>query len=130
MTVTFELGVGGPGYIALNHFGAFIRAAYGHEPYLVGSATQGKAWRDVDVRLILPDDEFDVLFGPVRPFGLNPRWSLVTAGVSALGKEWTGLPIDFQIQPMTHANQRYPDGFRQPLGIWVPSSVSQEGGKP
>lgn len=126
----FKLGVGGPGYIALNHFGALILAAYGHEPYLVGSATRGKTWRDVDVRLILPDDEFDALFGSVRPFGLNPRWSLITAGISALGQQWTGLPIDFQIQPMTHANERYPSEFRQPLGIWIASPEPDGYGTP
>jgi len=113
-----ELGVGGPGFVHLNHFGALINEAYGHMPYLVGSATRGKQWRDVDVRLILPDDEFDVLFGSQRPFGLGARFSLLCAAISALGEKYTGLPIDFQFQPQTHANDKYPEGFRQPLGLW------------
>lgn len=111
------IGVGGPGYVRLNAFGALIREAYDHVPYLVGSAIRGKVWRDVDVRLMLPDEEFNALFGSQRPFGLNPLFSLLSAGVSALGKEMTGLPIDFQFQPVSHANEHY-DGFRQPLGIW------------
>jgi hypothetical protein len=111
------LGVGGPGYVALHHFGAFIREAYDEVPYLVGSATRGKQWRDVDVRLILPDERFDALFGSQRPFGLNAHFALLSAAISALGEKYTGLPIDFQFQPMTHANKNY-DGFRQPLGIW------------
>lgn len=113
-----ELGVGGPGYVHLNHFGSLIRDAYGHVPYLVGSATRGKQWRDVDVRLILPDDEFDVMFGSQRPFGLGAQFCLLSAAISALGEKYTGLPIDFQFQPQTHANEQYPQGFRQPLGIW------------
>jgi len=112
------LGVGGPGYVHLNHFGSLIRAAYGHVPYLVGSAVRGKQWRDVDVRLILPDDEFDSMFGAQRPFGLGAQFSLLCAAISALGEKYTGLPIDFQFQPQTHANEQYPEGFRQPLGIW------------
>jgi len=110
------LGVGGPGYVALNSFGALVREAYDHVPYLVGSAVRGKTWRDVDVRLILPDDEFAAMFGDA-PWGLNPLFCLLSAGISAWGKELTSLPIDFQFQPQTHANAKY-SGARQPLGIW------------
>jgi hypothetical protein len=117
-------GVGGPGYVRLNAFGALIREAYDHVPYLVGSAVRGKTWRDVDVRLILPDDEFQAMFGVGHGWGLNPLFCLLSAGVSALGKEMTGLPIDFQFQPQTHANEKYP-GARQPLGVWsTPIMVS------
>ena len=124
------IGVGGPGYAALNLFGQFIREAYGHMPYLVGSAIRGKVWRDVDVRLILPDEEFNALFGPQRPFGLNPLFSLLSASISALGERYTGLPVDFQFQPQTHANEHY-SGFRQPLGIWFPPApVSSERTEP
>ena len=125
--VPLVLGVGAPGYVRLNAFGALIREAYDHVPYLVGSAVRGKVWRDVDVRLMLPDDEFNAMFGSVRPFGLNPLFALLTAGISALGKEMTDLPIDFQFQPESHANKRY-DGVRQPLGIWFPSRTCPESG--
>jgi hypothetical protein len=111
------LGVGGPAYVALNLFGSLVLEAYGHNPFLVGSAVRGKVWRDVDVRLILPDEEFVGLFGGGEAFGLDPLFCLLSAGLSALGRELTGLPVDFQFQPLTYANERF-DGFRQPLGVW------------
>ncbi len=119
-----KLGVGGPGFVHLNHFGALINEAYGQVPYLVGSATVGKTWRDVDVRLILPDEEFNRRFGTQRPYGLDAEFALLCAGISALGERMTGLPIDFQFQPMTEANEKY-KGYRQPLGIWnYPARIS------
>ena len=110
-------GVGMPAALHLDAFGREIDAAFGHLPYLVGSASVGKVWRDVDVRLILPDDEFDALFPPVDP-GQFPDglWSLLCAAISELAKARTGLPVDFQIQRQTYANDRFP-GVRQALGL-------------
>lgn len=97
-----------PAGIWLTKFGTIIRDYFGHVPYHVGSSLDRKDWRDVDVRLILPDDEFEALFGTNRSAGTNRRLSAVTLAFSALGKEMTGLPVDFQIQPETHANEKYP----------------------
>lgn len=48
-----------PAAMKLDLFGDQVFMAFGHIPYLVGSAaTQKTGWRDVDVRLILPDDEW------------------------------------------------------------------------
>ncbi|MEU0098278.1 hypothetical protein [Streptomyces sp. NPDC006267] len=111
------VGVGMPAALHLEAFGREIEAAFGHLPYLVGSAAHGKTWRDVDVRLILPDDEFDALF-PVgaRPVHQDGKWGLLCAAISELGRVRTGLPIDFQIQRQSHANDRYP-GARLALGL-------------
>jgi hypothetical protein len=111
------VGVGMPAALHLDAFGREIDAAFGHLPCLVGTAAVGKQWRDVDVRLILPDDEFDNLFPPVEP-GQFPDglWGLLCAALSELGKLRTGLPIDFQIQRQTYANDRYP-GVRHALGL-------------
>lgn len=116
--MTVLIGVGNPGFTKLIHFGTLLHEAYGHMPYLVGSAAQGKKWRDVDVRLMLPDNEFKVLFGDVPHFSLTARWSLLTASISAYGEQVTGLPIDFQFQPLTRANEKY-DGPRIPIGVWL-----------
>ncbi|MFC7906434.1 hypothetical protein [Streptomyces nigra] len=119
MTVrrTGAIGVGMPAVLHLNAFGREIEAAFGHLPYLVGSAAVGKQWRDVDVRLMLPDDEFDALFpGHVKPGRCDGKWSLLCAAISELGRIRTGLPIDFQIQRTSDANERY-DGVRQALGL-------------
>lgn len=123
--MTLEIGVGGPGFTKLNHFGGFIKDAYGETPYLVGSAAVGKTWRDVDVRLMLPDARFDAMFGTFRPFGLGAMWCLLTASISALGTDMTGLPVDFQFQPVSHANERY-KGVRHPLGTWLPWPAREE----
>jgi hypothetical protein len=111
------IGVGMPAALHLDAFGREIEAAFGHLPYLVGTAAVGKQWRDVDVRLILPDDEFDHLFPPIEP-GRFPDglWSLLCAALSELGKQRTGLPVDFQIQRQSYANDRFP-GVRQALGL-------------
>lgn len=112
------IGVGMPAMLHLEAFGREIKDAFGHLPYLVGTAAISKTWRDVDVRLIVPDDEFEILFPQHRrPSRLDGRWGLMCAAISELARVRTGLPVDFQIQSMTHANTRYPKGARHPLGI-------------
>ncbi len=93
-----------PAGIWLTKFGTIVREYFGHVPYHVGSSLDSKTWRDVDVRLILPDFEFEALYGTNPSSGTNGRLAAITLAFSALGKEMTGLPIDFQIQPMSHAN--------------------------
>lgn len=121
MTTTRETGAAGVGMPALIHLDAFgreIDEAFGHLPFLVGSAARSKQWRDVDVRLILPDDEFDALFPRhTKPAFTDGRWSLMCAAIAELGRARTGLPIDFQIQRMTDANELYGGGVRHALGL-------------
>ncbi len=98
-----------PAGIWLTKFGVIVRDYFGHVPYQVGSSLDRKDWRDVDVRLILPDDEFTGRFGDIfRSAETDPKLAAITLAFSALGKEMTGLPIDFQIQPESHANKLYP----------------------
>jgi hypothetical protein len=98
-----------PAGIWLHKFGTIIRDYFGHIPYQVGSSLHTKEWRDVDVRLILPDDEFAERFGTTsRSAEVNTKLAAITLAFAALGKEMTGLPIDFQIQPQTWANEKYP----------------------
>lgn len=89
-----------------------IRQAFHAPPYLVGTAQTGRDYRDVDVRLILEDEPYDALAG-----------QLGVAGVAFLGIVFgeylaarTGLPVDFQIQRQTEANERHM-GPRNPLGV-------------
>jgi hypothetical protein len=93
---------------------ALIRDGFGHPPYLVGTAgigEKGQTYRDVDVRLILHDDEFDELFGD------SPKlWEAVCVGLTSWLVLQTGLPVDFQIQRMTEANENF-HGPRNPLGV-------------
>ena len=54
------MGVGMPYILKLQEFGGHLRRAFdGHMAYHVGSSLREKhGWRDVDVRLIIPDDEY------------------------------------------------------------------------
>lgn len=105
-------GVGMPALLLLQQFGRVIHDAYGVYPYLVGSVLEYKTVpRDVDVRLILPAKHPDL-----RTFGKPyTRWATICAALALLGKQLTGLPIDFQIQNSAVA-ARYSDGLYLPLG--------------
>jgi hypothetical protein len=85
-----------------------LRDAFG-TPYLVGSVFTRRDPRDIDVRLILPDDD-PTLSNPDRHRFLNHA---VTAYLTAL----TGLPIDFQFQSQTEAKGQEGEGLRGALGI-------------
>lgn len=115
------MGVGMPAYLYLEEFGSQVWAAFGYPPYHVGSSLTTKSdWRDVDVRLILPDDEYEALgLGkPNMPYR-NGKWVALCLAFSALGRQMTGLPIDFQIQQQTRANEEYAraDCPRSALGV-------------
>ncbi len=99
-----------PAGIWLTKSGVIVRDYFGHVPYHVGSSLHSKDWRDVDVRLILPDEEFAALFGANASAETNPKLGAITLAFAALGKEMTGLPIDFQIHPQGWANENYPGG--------------------
>lgn len=109
------MSTGMPAGIWLTKFGVIIRDYFGHIPYHVGSSLTTKQWRDVDVRLILADEEFKTLFGDGANAETNPKLAAITLAFSALGKEMTGLPIDFQIQPQSHANKVYGGKTRSAL---------------
>lgn len=108
------MSTGMPAGIWLIKFGEIVADYFGEAPYHVGSSLFSKDWRDVDVRLLLDDDEFERRFGDIHSTGHNAKLAAITLAFCALGREMTGLPIDFQIQPLYHANERYP-GSRSPL---------------
>lgn len=105
-------GVGMPETLWLQRFGQIVWSAFPEGGvYHVGSSLRRKrGWRDVDVRLMLPDDVYSAhgLGDPKHP-QRNARWCALTMAFSALGKQMTGLPIDFQIQQQTQANAEFDD---------------------
>ncbi len=106
----------GPARVMLERFASEVWSAFGHPPYLVGSSLVRGDFRDVDVRVILPDAAYARLIGLGDGLGVvASRFSALNLAFSVLGERMTGLPIDFQIQEMTAANRDYPDGRRQPL---------------
>lgn len=102
-----------------------IAEAFGTEPYLVGSLQERTAGprSDVDVRLILSDKKYDRL---IRTPQMR---TMLDLAFSAYLAEMTGLPVDFQIQRMTQANEH--KGQRNPLGrrslaSWVGDAAPSE----
>jgi hypothetical protein len=111
------MGVGMPAHLYLEEFGSQVWSAFGQPPYLVGSALENKTgWRDVDIRLILEDDLYEKweLGDPKYPFQ-NLKWVSLCMAYSALGRQMTGLPIDFQIQQQSLANEQH-KGHRSSIG--------------
>jgi hypothetical protein len=111
-------GVGMPAALKLGEFGQIVMDAWPDAIgcFHVGSSLFGKTWRDVDVRLMLDDEDFRAEFGADLPRHDLPRWRAMCRAYAALGEQMTGLPIDFQIHPMTWANDTYPEP-RSALGV-------------
>ena len=105
---------------------AFRETSYG--VYLVGSCLQGRDYRDVDVRLLMRDEAYDSMFG-IPPFQkgdgrMHALWSLMCLTTSEWLAKQSGLPVDFQIQRASTANEKYPNQPRLPLGIFYAPYVS------
>lgn len=89
--------------------------------YHVGSSLDRPDWRDVDVRMIMNDADFEVMFPGVLEhvyWEFNPRWLIMTGSISAWLSERTGLPIDFQFQPQSYANKKF-NGRRDCLNLKI-----------
>ena len=94
----------------LDHQCLMLRAA-GLRVYLVGSCISRPDYRDVDLRAIMEDGDFDAMFGKNKA-----RLGLMNTAVSEWLAARTGLPIDFQFQRQTEANAEY-DGERNAMGL-------------
>lgn len=119
------MSTGMPAGIWLTKFGVIVADYFGDVAYHVGSSLERKDWRDVDVRLILDDDEFERRFGKHHSAEFNPKLAAITLAFCALGKEMTGLPIDFQIQPRSWANERYPERRSALIELNIPTDLQQ-----
>jgi len=116
--------VGMPAYVLLHEFGSLVLDAFGNDDhfgiYQVGSSLTSKTWRDVDVRLMLSDEAYQryELGDPNHPH-MNARWWALVRAFACMGREMTGLPIDFQIQEQTYANLKFPspEHGRNALGM-------------
>ncbi len=120
-----------PGTLWLHEFGSQVWSAFGSPPYLVGSTLRQMLGEDVtpndvDIRVILPDDQYESLgLGDPKNPHRNARWVALVLAFSALGEKMTGLPIDFQIQQQTNANLTTKGNQRSAIGI-VPLRIKDE----
>lgn len=123
--------IGGAEYHNLTLACASLQDAFGHgHVFLVGSALKRRDYRDVDIRVILLDADFDRLFPTLKGGEGNPAldgfWSIICASVSEWLRARTTLPVDFQIQRMTQANKMYPraeDNPRSAIGLFLSRDV-------
>ncbi|MBN9497870.1 MAG: hypothetical protein J0H39_14025 [Alphaproteobacteria bacterium] len=92
----------------LRHACRSILESFGTPPMLVGSCLERADFRDVDLRLMMDDAEFDALFPGYDPsVGTCARLAFLNAAISSYLAARTGLPIDFQFQRRTEANEKY-----------------------
>ena len=112
--------IGAPACFALETACRQINEAFGdYGCYVVGSALDRPDWRDVDVRFIMSDEQFDAEFPHAgQCWEQDAKWLLLTVAISERLSKVTGLPIDFQIQPQTHANERH-KGKRNAVGLLI-----------
>lgn len=111
--------VGAPACFLLEQCCQHINDAFGNYGcFLVGSALEHQNWRDVDVRFIMDDERFEREFPDVagRNWEFDPKWLLLTVSISGWMSRQTGLPVDFQIQPQSHANEKH-SKTRSALGL-------------
>lgn len=117
-----------PHVFLLNQACLTLNRALGLGVYLVGSSLVKRDYRDVDVRAIVRDAEYQRMFPGIGIPQHHALWSLMCASISLYLEKLTGLPIDFQIQSMTEANTKYPTGERQALGLFVAESTPPSDG--
>lgn len=96
-----------PHFYNLNQACALINRAFDGTCYLVGSSLTKRDYRDVDVRLILDDAEYDRIFRAPDAGWLSAYWSLLCTSISLWLRQQADLPVDFQIQRMTQANENH-----------------------
>lgn len=92
-------------------------------PYLVGSCLTRPDFRDIDIRCILADEDFDRMFPPAEPRS-ERKLLLLNISLSRMIADQAQVPwpIDFQFQRQTEANAEFP-GQRNALGIrWAHES--------
>lgn len=96
----------------LDMWGRELRAMFNHTAYLVGSALVRPDYRDVDVRIVLPDDDIERLAAVVDLGRLHVALSVWGQKVTA------GLPIDCQVQSATEGETvvMAADHLIRPLG--------------
>ena len=109
------------GYFNLNAACAIINSAFegGFGCYLVGSSMERRDFRDVDVRYIMGDAEFDRMFPCGGDRAHSALWSLMCLSISLYLSQQSGLPVDFQIQRQTNANADNEGRPRSALGVFL-----------
>jgi hypothetical protein len=102
---------------ALVRWANTVRRVHGYRVYLCGSALTTASPRDWDIRCLVSDATFAQRFGAVGSWEyegrtgrwglIRARWSDVCVQLSKQGYRRTGLNVDCQIYPASHARRVY-----------------------
>jgi hypothetical protein len=106
-------------WYGLRRFANGMRGLYGLPVYLVGSALRpdNTSPRDIDIRIEMPDAEFEVRFGSVRRWldegaignWTQVRWRWSDECVKRSKQAWqeiSGL-VDFQVYPASYCRRLF-----------------------
>lgn len=104
-------------FYTLNHACKLLTKAFGQRTYLVGSCLERANYRDVDLRCILDDETFDFFFTSADNASGSARCKLMGVAMSEYLAKLTGLPIDFQFQRRTDANEEFDTAARHAIGM-------------
>jgi len=114
--------LGAPACFTLELACKHLNRAFPGRCYVVGSVLERPDFRDVDIRMMISDEDFRVLFPDVHSslsghWEQDIRWLLMTSLIS----NWLtqtlniGKPVDFQFQPTSWGNKQH-DKLRNPIG--------------
>jgi hypothetical protein len=98
-------------YFNLRQVCRVVVLSFGHNIYLVGSVLEHKDWRDVDIRCMLWEPEYNKLIGENK---VSLRF--LNVAISEWISARTQLPIDFQFQKAEEANKEF-HGTRHALSV-------------
>lgn len=93
-----------------------LAVLFGHGVYQVGSSLERPNYRDVDLRCILANDEYDRMFADDEQ---GKKVKFLNVAISEWIATRTGLPIDFQFQREAEANAEF-KGTRNTVGCTAP----------
>jgi hypothetical protein len=116
--------LGAPQFFNLNQACRIVEEAFGFGVgiFLVGSSLVRRDYRDVDIRCIVHDEDWERIFpGIGNASWRHPLWSLMCSSISLYLSQASALPVDFQIQSMTEANRDYGEAVhvRCAIGTFV-----------
>lgn len=118
--------VGVPAIFKLELACQHLFRGFGHVCYLVGSALQRPDWRDIDIVMIMPDDEFAAEFPNAGTnWEFDAKWLIMTIAISEWLSAQCGHMVDFKFQQRTAANERH-KGPRNAMGLIFANSQDEE----
>jgi hypothetical protein len=91
---------------------------FGYGTFHVGSSLTRPDYRDVDLRCMLSDEEWGRMFAG-EDWRDGKRLKFLNVAISEWLQARTGLPIDFQFQRATDANEEFPSSTHRRNGTGI-----------